>query len=111
MNHADRGSLVSLPGLMNHTATLNYFSQWKPYIAATHSAGLDYYMGETGSVSCHGKVGVSNTLGAALWQLDYVLNGAILGMKAVNFHMGSPFFYSMWRPVTSKGIPPTVYPT
>ena len=32
-------------------------------------------MGETGSVSCHGKDGVSNTLGAALWELDYMLHG------------------------------------
>lgn len=33
-------------------------------------------MGETGSVACHGKFGVSNTLGAALWELDYALSGS-----------------------------------
>lgn len=106
-----RAALVSLPGLMNHTTTVNYFSQWTPSIQAAHSANTLFYMGETGSVSCHGKPGVSNTMGAALWELDYVLNGASIGMDGVFFHMGTPFFYSMWQPVAYNGTAATVYPT
>jgi hypothetical protein len=97
---------------MNHTTTVSYFSQWSTSINAAHAAGLAFNMGETGSVSCHGKAGVSNTVGAALWEMDYVLNGAVLGMQGVYFHMGSPFYYSAWRPVTYPGIGgPEVYPT
>lgn len=111
---ASRAGLVNLPGLMNHSATVDYFKQWIPSIAAAKQAGVPFYMGETGSVSCHGKEGVSNTLGAALWELDYMLNGATLGMSGVYFHAGTPFFYSMWRPVASSflnGAPPAIFPT
>ncbi|PMD16272.1 glycoside hydrolase family 79 protein [Hyaloscypha hepaticicola] len=104
-------ALVSLPGLMNHTTTVNYFTQWIPSIQAAHSVGTLFYMGETGSVSCHGKNGVSNTMGAALWELDYVLNGATIGMDGVFFHMGTPFYYSMWQPVEFNSTAATVYPT
>lgn len=96
---------------MNHTTTVNFFRQWIPSIQAAHSAGTLFHMGETGSVSCHGKQGVSNTMGAALWELDYVLNGATIGMDGVFFHMGTPFFYSMWQPVEYNGTTATVYPT
>ncbi len=96
---------------MNHDNIVNYFSQWIPEIEATHAAGLPWVMGETGSVSCHGKAGVSNTFGAALWSIDYVLNGASIGMDAVYFHQGTPFFYSMWQPVAYNGAPAVVYPT
>lgn len=60
---------------MNHTNTVQYFSQWRGEIAAAQAAGVQFFMGETGSVSCHGKDGVSNTLGAALWEIDYMLHG------------------------------------
>jgi hypothetical protein len=74
---------------MNYTTTISYFSQWSASIAAAHSVGLAVNMGETGSVSCHGKADVTNTMGAALWELDYVLHGAVLGMHGVYFHMRS----------------------
>ncbi|KAL5363151.1 glycoside hydrolase superfamily [Aspergillus floccosus] len=106
-----REAQVSLPGLMNHTALVEYFSQWVPEIQAATTAGLPFLMGETGSVSCHGTQGVSNTLGAALWELDYMLHGASIGMSGVYFHMGTPFYYSMWQPVPHNGTAATVYPT
>ena len=96
---------------MNHTTTLSYFTQWVPSIAAAREANVPFYMGETGSVSCHGAAGISNTFGAALWEMDYALNGAVLGMSGIHFHMGTPFFYSMWQPVAYGGLPAKVYPT
>jgi hypothetical protein len=68
-------------------------------------------MGETGSVSCHGKAGISNTLGAALWSIDYVLHGAVLGMNGVYFHQGTAFAYSMWQPVEYGGQDAVVWNT
>jgi hypothetical protein len=63
---------------MDHITTIQYFSQWQDEVAAAKLAGVPFHMGETGSVSCHGKDGVSNTLGAALWELDYMLHGECL---------------------------------
>lgn len=96
---------------MDHNSTVSYFKQWEPSIAATRAVGASFHMGETGSVSCHGKDGVSNTLGAALWELDYVLHGAIMGMSGVYFHMGTSFYYSMWQPIDYHGVETQVYPT
>ncbi|KFY07979.1 hypothetical protein V492_06645 [Pseudogymnoascus sp. VKM F-4246] len=107
----ERAKLVSLPNLMNHTALVEFFAQWDTEIKAAEEAGVPFLMGETGSVSCHGKRGVSNTLGAALWELDYMLHGATIGMGGVYFHMGTPFYYSAWQPVAHNGEPAAVYPT
>lgn len=104
-------ALVSLPNLMNHIDTIQYFAQWQAEVASAKLAGVPFHMGETGSVSCHGKDGVSNTLGAALWELDYMLHGATLGFRGVYFHMGTPFYYSMWQPVAYNNTPATVFPT
>ena len=71
----ETAALVSLPNLMSHINTIMYFQQWQIEIAAAQNAGIAFHMGETGSVSCHGKDGVSNTLGAALWEIDYMLHG------------------------------------
>ena len=60
---------------MNHINTIQYFAQWQAEIAAAKLTGVPFFIGETGSVSCHGKNGVSNTLGAALWEIDYMLHG------------------------------------
>ena len=102
---------VSLPSLMNHMNTIQYFSQWATEIAAANAIGASFVMGETGSVSCHGAPNVSNTFGAALWEIDYMLHGATLGMKRIHFHNGSPFWYSMWQPVEVNGTAPRVWPT
>ncbi|KAK3618545.1 hypothetical protein LTR22_026338 [Elasticomyces elasticus] len=100
---ASRAAGISLPILMNHSNTLDYFSQWTTEIPAARSVGAKFVMGETGSVYCHAKDGVSNTLGAALWDIDFMLHGAILGMQRVHFHMGTPFFYSMWQLIAYNG--------
>lgn len=96
---------------MNHMNTIEYFSQWATEIAAANAIGASFVMGETGSVSCHGAPNISNTLGAALWEIDYMLHGATLGMKRIHFHNGSPFWYSMWQPVEVNGTAPRVWPT
>jgi hypothetical protein len=43
-------------------------------------------LGETNSVSCGGRPGVSNTFGAALWALRYMLAAARAGFAGINFH-------------------------
>jgi hypothetical protein len=46
-----------------------------------------------------------------LFQADIFCKGATLGFEGVYFHMGTPFYYSMWQPVAYNNTPATVYPT
>jgi hypothetical protein len=43
-------------------------------------------LGETNNVACAGRAGVSDTFGAALWALRYMLTLARSGIAGVNFH-------------------------
>ncbi|KAF3061657.1 hypothetical protein GL218_03104 [Daldinia childiae] len=90
--------------LSNHTVLwqgefLNV-SQYAPQVAAADKAGAHLVMGETNSVSCSGKSGISDTLGAALWGVDYVLLGASVGIRKTYFHLGAQSEYSAFTPKT-----------
>lgn len=91
-------ALVELPTFLDHINTVSVTEQFVPSIHAAHSTGALYFMGETNSAACHGLAGVSDTLGAALWMLDYSLTGASLGMDGLYFHNGVTFPYSSWEP-------------
>ncbi|KAI2784317.1 hypothetical protein F4815DRAFT_441384 [Daldinia loculata] len=73
-------------------------SQYAPQVAAADKAGAPLVMGETNSVSCSGKSGISDTLGAALWGVDYVLTGASIGIRKTYFHLGAQSEYSAFTP-------------
>ena len=47
---------------------------------------LPVRLGETNNVACGGQAGVSNTYGAALWALRYMVAAARAGIFGVNFH-------------------------
>ncbi|KAM5363816.1 hypothetical protein ACJZ2D_011850 [Fusarium nematophilum] len=104
---------VNIRNLLDHEQTLDLIGKYSGEIAAAKSLGKMVHMGETGSVACHGKDGVSNTLGAALWELDYALSGATAGIDRFFFHMGKgDFYYSMWEPLPSPTSPvPHTNPT
>ncbi|KAI9708321.1 MAG: hypothetical protein M1820_004025 [Bogoriella megaspora] len=106
----EQAAEISLPALMNHINTIETFSQFSPSIASAASINTSFVLGETGSVSCHGAANISNTFGAALWNLDLMLHGATLGMRRVHFHNGSPFYYSVWQPVEVNGTAPRAWP-
>lgn len=55
--------------------------------------------GETNSASCSGRSGISDTFGAALWSVDYVLLAASIGMPHVYFHLGANAEYSSFVPL------------
>jgi hypothetical protein len=70
---------------------------------ATAARGLrdGYRIDECGSYSNHGVPGVSDSLGAALWALDFFFLNARNGSTGINFHGGSvgmdgsrPFTYA-----------------
>ncbi|PPQ90810.1 hypothetical protein CVT25_012130 [Psilocybe cyanescens] len=94
------GSGGLLQDLMTKSTIRSNLTQFTPDIVATHAKNLDYVLGETNSYSCHGAPGVSNTGGAALWTLDYLLFATQLGISRVFFHEGIGFKYNLIQPVT-----------
>ncbi|TFL04901.1 hypothetical protein BDV98DRAFT_561154 [Pterulicium gracile] len=87
-------SLMSKPSIRGNTSV---FAQ---DVIDVKARGLRYILGETNSLACHGAPGVSNTAGAALWAIDYVLAAAKVGIEQVFFHDGIGFKYNLIQPVT-----------
>ncbi|THU83937.1 hypothetical protein K435DRAFT_929295 [Dendrothele bispora CBS 962.96] len=82
------GASTDLRSLMSHSSIVSYTSQFKSGATTTHNAGLRYFLGETNSATCGGG-GISPTFGAALWIVDYVLQGALNGVDRLYFHQGT----------------------
>jgi hypothetical protein len=57
-------------------------------VAAGRAAGVPVRLDETNSASCGGQDGVSNTLAAGLWMVDYLLLAASRGVAGVDVHGG-----------------------
>ncbi|KAI0450777.1 glycoside hydrolase superfamily [Xylaria acuta] len=85
--------------LSNHGVLWQNVSQYIPQVAAADAAGAPLVMGETNSASCSGRSGISDTFGAALWGVDYVLTAASLGIRKVYFHLGARSEYSAFTPL------------
>ncbi|KAI0133908.1 glycoside hydrolase superfamily [Xylariales sp. AK1849] len=85
--------------LSNHTTLWLNVCQYIPQVEAADRAGAPYVIGETNSVSCSGKSGISDTFGAALWGVDYVLMAASIGIQKIYFHLGAQSEYSSFTPV------------
>ncbi|KAG6910003.1 hypothetical protein DXG01_014003 [Tephrocybe rancida] len=116
------GSEGLLQDLMTKSTVRGNLSSFTPDIAAARSQGLDYVFGETNSYSCHGAPGVSNTAGASLWALDYVLFATQIGISRVYFHEGIGYKYNLIQPATltrsildgsnlANPLPPHVQPS
>jgi hypothetical protein len=57
-----------------------------PAVQAAHSHGLSLRLDELNSVSCSGRLGVSNTFASALWALNALFGLAQAGVDGVNIH-------------------------
>ncbi|KAI1106591.1 glycoside hydrolase superfamily [Jackrogersella minutella] len=84
--------------LSDHGVLWRNVSQYIPQAAAADAAGAFLVMGETNSVSCGGRSGISDTFGAALWAVDYVLLDAAVGVRKTYFHLGAQSEYSAFTP-------------
>jgi hypothetical protein len=89
---AQAAALIHLEDYVNHLRTVDYFFSWTSEIAVAKPIGALFHMGETGTAGCHGLDGVSNTMGALLWEIDYALYGASIGMDRIFFHNGNGDF-------------------
>ncbi len=58
-----------------------------PYVTIAHRARRPFRLDELNSVSCQGKLGVSNTFASALWMLDTLFSVRAVGVDGVNVHM------------------------
>ncbi|KAH8202962.1 hypothetical protein TruAng_002908 [Truncatella angustata] len=98
--------------LSNHSVLWQNISQYIPQVAAADAAGSPLVMGETNSVSCSGKSGISDTFGAALWGVDYVLTAASIGFQKIYFHLGAESEYSSFTPIEytlkNETLPPGI---
>ena len=57
-----------------------------PYVALAHGAGDAFRVDEMNSVTCNGRIGVSNTFASALWVMDALFTLAGDGVDGVNIH-------------------------
>jgi hypothetical protein len=57
-----------------------------PYIALAHADGGRFRVDEMGSVTCHGRAGVSNSMASALWALDALFYLDSQDVDGVNLH-------------------------
>ncbi|KAF2499314.1 hypothetical protein BU16DRAFT_570435 [Lophium mytilinum] len=95
---------ITLQGtLLNHTATT--ISVAKHNLEARNLTGagmrLPYILGETNSLYNQGAPGLSNSFGAALWNVDFALYCAATGIARVHMHMGTDYRYAAWQPLTT----------
>ncbi|KAK0647761.1 Beta-glucuronidase [Lasiodiplodia hormozganensis] len=95
----ERWLRMRLDLLSNHTTLWLNVSQYVPQVAAADAAGSPLVLGETNSISCSGRSGISDTFGAALWGVDYVLLAASIGIEKTYFHLGAQSEYSGFTPV------------
>jgi hypothetical protein len=85
--HAASSTLAELlapdPGLLSMLQVMS------TAVSTNHIAN-GYRIDECNSFYNHGSPGVSNTLGSALWVIDYLFTNALNGSSGVNFHGGGP---------------------
>ncbi|KAI5847401.1 hypothetical protein DFP73DRAFT_475540 [Morchella snyderi] len=84
-----RNQKATLENLVNHANITSYVDLWIPQIQAADAAGGEFFVGEYNSVSCSGKLNVTDTFGQALWVLDTTLWAAYRGAKRMYLHNGA----------------------
>ncbi|KAF2188318.1 glycoside hydrolase family 79 protein [Zopfia rhizophila CBS 207.26] len=101
---------MTLNDLMNLDNTNAQFKYWETQVKAGLGAGLPYVLREMSSVGPIGMHDVSDTFGAALWTLNFLLYTASLNISSVQMHMTDNSNASAWQPVNMYGKDPFVRP-
>lgn len=91
--------------LMNHTKVVAAVARHTNIMDKISNYSLPYTISETNSLYGGGRAGVSNTFGAALWNLDFSLYSAASNISRINYHMGKNYWYSAWQPVNTTTSP------
>jgi hypothetical protein len=91
---------MDLPRLMNLDKTNEQFTWWAKEVSTAQKTGIPYALREMCSYGPLGEPGISDTLGAALWALNFFLFAADLDIASVEMHMTENSFASAWQPTT-----------
>ncbi|KAH6658256.1 hypothetical protein BKA67DRAFT_488302, partial [Truncatella angustata] len=107
-------------GVSNYPLTLSHFMQlsttedqfvsWSKQVAQAWATPYGYALREMGVVGPVGLRGITDTFGAALWALNFLLYAASLGIATVQFHMTDDSEASLWLPLAMNGRRPFVRP-
>lgn len=76
----------SVPNLLSARASRGFVDGISPYVALAHGVGDTFRVDEMNSVTCNGRIGVSNTFAAALWVMDAMFTLAQDGIDGANIH-------------------------
>ncbi|KAL1302616.1 hypothetical protein AAFC00_002988 [Neodothiora populina] len=102
---------LTLEAMMNLDQTVSQFKYWASEVATSLKTGLPYNLREMQSVGPTGQDGVSNTFGAALWQLNFFFYAASLNISSVQMHMTDNSFSAPWQPGNMNNVGPNIRPT
>ena len=76
----------SIPHLLGDYALHDLLNTLIPYVGSAHANGATFRIDEMGSVTCNGRLGVSNTMASALWAAAALFSVAQDGVDGVNLH-------------------------
>ncbi len=76
----------SVPNLLRLSTSRDIVNGVGPYIGLAHRDGAAFRIDEMNSVTCNGRLGVSNTMASALWMMDALFTMAAHGVDGVNIH-------------------------
>lgn len=102
---------LTLDHLMELSNTESQFAHWASEVGDSLKTGLPYNLREMASAGPIGLPDISNTFGAALWNLNFFLYAATLNISSVQMHMTDNSYASPWMPVTRTGYQIGVRPT
>lgn len=80
------GGLPSIDKLMSKENGVKQTAFLRQFVAKAEQAGLEPKLSETNSVAKEGREGVTNSFGAALWTVDYLMTAASEGVTGINLH-------------------------
>jgi hypothetical protein len=85
---ADRSSPLypTVPNLLALRASRELMTGVGPVVALAHDVGANFRIDEMNSVTCNGRIGVSNAFASALWIMDALFAVAADGVDGVNIH-------------------------
>lgn len=98
------GATVTMPDLMADAAAAGFGAEISGWSAAVRAVGVPFVVGETNSAGCGGQEGVSDSLAAALWSVDYLAWVAKGNVSRANMHGGGGY-YSWLGPFSESGAP------
>ena len=79
----------SIAGLLSQETRTKEQRSLGRYMAVSDAHRIPFRLTETGSVSCGGTAGISNTFASTLWAADYVADAMTSGLRGINFQ-GAP---------------------